>query len=167
MSLERSFANDYYFLINGAVYESKYTAQDGIERNTPYNGHFNSNIVAGKEFRVGRAAKNNIVGINLKSLWAGGKRYSAIDLDASIEEGQTVRDISNAFESQYPNYFRLDLQLNYRKNKPKITTEWRLDIQNFTNRENIFFDFYDSNSQSIQYAYQLSLIPVLSYRIEF
>ncbi len=167
VSLERSFANDYYFLINAAVFESKYTAQDGIERNTPYNGHFNSNMVAGKEFRVGRAAKNNIVGINIKSLWAGGKRYSPIDLEASIEEGQTVRDLSNAFESQYPNYFRLDLQLNYRKNKPKITTEWRLDIQNLTNRENIFFAFYDSNSQSIQYEYQLSLIPVLSYRIEF
>lgn len=167
ISLERAFANDYYFLINGALFESKYTAQDGVERNTPYNGHYNSNIVAGKEFRVGRTAKNNIVGINLKSLWAGGKRYSPIDLEASMEAGETVRDINQAFESQYPDYFRLDLQLNYRKNKPKITTEWRLDIQNLTNRQNVFLDFYEPNSQSIQYAYQLSLIPVLSYRIEF
>jgi len=167
LTLERVFAKGYYLLANGSIYEAKYTAKDGIERNSRYNGNFTNNILGGKEWKVGKNGKNNIFGINIKSSWSGNKRYTPIDLVQSIADGQEVRPKDGAFTAQYPDYYRMDIQVMFRRNKPKYTSEWRLDIQNLTNRENILEDFYSNSTQSIQYEYQLQRIPLISYRIEF
>ncbi|TRX57561.1 TonB-dependent receptor [Fulvivirga sp. M361] len=167
LSLEKSFSRGYYFIANGSIYEAKYTNQQGLTRNSRYNGNFGTNLLFGKEFKVGKNGKNNIFGVNVKSTFSGNRRFVPLDLQSSIAEGQEVRITDRAYEERYPNYFRLDLQLSLRKNKPNITSEWRLDIQNVTDRQNILETFYLRNTQDIGAAHQLGLIPVLSYRIEF
>ena len=48
MTLEKYFSNSYYFLVTGSLFESKYEGSDGIERNTPFNGKYVLNLLAGK-----------------------------------------------------------------------------------------------------------------------
>ena len=52
-------------------------------------------------------------------------------------------------------------------NKKRTTSTLALDIQNVTNRKNIQGTYFDLESEKMVESYQLPLIPVLSYRIEF
>jgi outer membrane receptor protein involved in Fe transport len=166
LTLEKFFTNNYYFLATTSLYDSKYTAADGIEHNTRFNGNFVANLTAGKEFKVGRN-KTNMIGVNTRVVWAGGKRYTPIKLEESIAKGKAVYDQVRSFEEQAPNYYRLDLRLSYRKNNPNASHIISLDIQNTTNRLNVYSKYYDEDKQEIKTSYQTGLIPVLNYRIEF
>ncbi len=165
LSLERRFSNNYFYLFNLSLYNSKFTPADGIERDTRFNGNFASNAIFGKEFLVGKNKKNNILGLNTKMNFSGNKRHTPIDLDLSREAGQAIRPITGLFSERLPNYFRLDVQLSYRKNKPGLTTEWRLDIQNLSNRNNVIgTQFFNPNIETLT---SFGIVPVLSYRLEW
>src|SRR5690606_29449536 len=84
MTLERYFADNYYFMITASVFDSKYKALDGVERNTLFNGNVVGNALFGKEFLIG--SRNNtrkVIGVNARVSSLGGRRYTPVDLEAS------------------------------------------------------------------------------------
>jgi hypothetical protein len=64
-------------------------------------------------------------------------------------------------------YFRVDLRLNWRKNKKRYTRTIAIDIQNVLNVQNEAYHYYDHVKEKVTTQYQLGLIPVLVYRIDF
>ena len=168
VTLEQKFLGDSYFLINATIYDSKYTGSDGLNRDSRYNGTFAYNILAGKEYVIGNK-KDRILGLNLKVSHAGNKRYTPISIPESLSQGKEVRLLKDAYSRRYPNYFRMDVQLTIRRNVnvSKTTTEFRLDIQNFTNRNNPVVDYLNFNSYKVEFEDQLGILPFMSYRIEF
>ncbi|MGB0525793.1 MAG: TonB-dependent receptor domain-containing protein, partial [Flammeovirgaceae bacterium] len=166
ITLEKFFTNNYYFLFTSSLFESKYKGSDGIERNTRFNNRYIFNILGGKEFKVGKD-KNNLIGVNLKGVWVGGNRYVPADVDASFAQGEAVYQWDRAFDVKVADYFRVDMRLSYRKNKKKHATIISLDIQNVTNRENIYTQFFDEDDMHVETVTQLGLLPVLNYRLEF
>ncbi|HEY3403356.1 MAG TPA: TonB-dependent receptor [Ohtaekwangia sp.] len=165
VSFEKSFSRNFYYLVNGSLFQSRFQIADGPERNTAYNGNYNYHVLIGKEFNV--RSGRDVLGVNLKVTGAGGRRYIPIDLAASVEAGQVVYELDNAFEPSLPDYFRTDLQLVYRRNKPKFAVEWRIDIQNVTDHVNPAYYYYDDPSESIRLKNQVGFLPIVSYRIEF
>lgn len=136
-------------------------------KETPvFNGNYTMNMLVGKEFHVGRAA-NNIIGINLRTLSAGGNRWTPVLPEASRQKGEGVYDWSRPFAEREGLYFRTDLRLSYRRNKPRHASIWSLDIQNVSNHRNVWGKYYDSREEEVKTEYQVGLIPVLSYRLEF
>jgi hypothetical protein len=119
----------------------------------------------GKEFKL--KGNRDVLGLNVKIIGAGGKRYVPIDLEKSIEQGRQVHDWENAFDPKLPDYFRADLQIVYRLNKPRYSTEWRLDVQNVSNHINPAYYYFDASTQRILLKYQVGILPIVSYRIEF
>ncbi|HSC37421.1 MAG TPA: TonB-dependent receptor, partial [Chitinophagaceae bacterium] len=97
-SLEKYLSNAYYYMINYSVYQSKYTASDGIERNTRFNGGYVGTLVAGKEFLS--PGKLKTYGINIKIIWAGGMRTTPIDSARSAQEAYTIYKEKQAFTLQ-------------------------------------------------------------------
>ncbi len=166
LTLEKFFTYNYYLMLTTSLFESKYTPLDGKEYDTRFNGNYIVNLLAGKEFKVGKK-KTNVLGINARMLLSGGNRTTPIDLEHSREEGRAVYEWDQRFEERLGSYFRTDLRISYRINKPKHSSIISLDIQNVTNQENIFSAYYDPVTQNIEKSYQLGLIPVLNYRIEF
>ncbi len=166
LTLEKYFTNNYYFLITGSIFESKYTGADNIERNTRFNSNHVANLIVGKEFKVGKAG-NNTLGLNARVIWSGGQRTIPINLEASIAENRTVYDWDRPFEEQLPNYFRMDIGLRYRKNKPKHSSIIALNVQNFTARYNVLDQYFSRSTGTIKTEEQLGLFPNISYRIEF
>ncbi len=166
LTLEKFFTNNFYYLMTASLYESKYTATDGIERSTRFNGNYITNFLAGKEFRVGKGGKN-LIGTNIKLLWAGGNRYTPIDLEKSREKGDAVYREDQAYAAQADAYFRSDIRVSFRKNNPKASYILSLDLQNVTNRQNMYAQYYDRKAKEIKTNYQMGLVPVLNYRIEF
>lgn len=166
-SLERSLTDDYYFLLSGSLYESKYTAADGIERDTRFNGNYAFSLTGGKEFLWSKADKQRVLGVNLRSVYLGGLRVTPIDASASRAQQQTVFIDEQAFSQQLSDYFKVDFRLSLRTNKEGRTSVWSLDLQNALNTQNVAFQFYDNVEGEVVTKFQLGLIPILTYRLEF
>ena len=122
--------------------------------------------LGGKEFKIGKR-KANILGINAKVIYSGGRRTTPIDLEASREQGRTVYFEDMPFASRNWPYKRLDFGLSYRINAKKMSHALLLDIQNVTGQQNIYSQYFSNAAQEIRAVYQTGLLPVFSYRLEF
>lgn len=165
LSLEKYLDNHYYFMWSNSLYESKYTASDGIERNTRFNGNYISNLVAGKEYVF--ADGKRTLGLNIRILYAGGYRYTPIDLEQSQQLGYTVYLDKEAYSKQNPAYLRSDLRISMKWNRKNFTSTLSLDIQNVTNRQNVYNQYYDITKGGLVTNYQTGIIPILNYKVEF
>ncbi len=169
-TLERFLNRGFYYLVTTSLYESKYKGSDGVERNTVFNGNYTFNGLIGKEFffpSKKEEGSNSSLLIDIKSTLNGGQRFVPIDLEASQQIGQTVYDYDQAFSERYPDYFRIDFKIGFKKNGKKITQEWAINIQNITNRKNVFSEGYSHSSRSIVTRYQTGLLPIGQYKIWF
>ena len=166
LTVQRFFNKGFYLLMSGSLYEAKYQAIDGKTRNTPFNSNFGLNLLTGKEFAMGQS-KQNMLGFNLRASWGGNRRYIPINLEVSQVLSEEVSDFSRAYENRLPDYWKIDFQLNYRVNRPKVTHVYRLDILNVTNRLNVASQFYNAETGRIENDTQPGIIPAVGYRIEF
>ncbi|KQC31722.1 hypothetical protein AAY42_10590 [Flagellimonas eckloniae] len=166
LTLEKFFSNQYYFLVTSSLFDSQYRAADGNWYDSRYNANYTFNVVGGKEFKAGKNG-NNIFGVNAKVLWNGGKRGTPVDLDYFDDTGfvRLLQDQRNAL--QFDDYWRIDASFSYRINRPKVAHIISLDIQNVTNRLNVDEEFFNTQTRMIETEYQLELLPLLNYRIEF
>ncbi len=166
LTVEKSLTAGIYLMSTTSLYQSKYTGRDGIERDSRFNGQYVQNLLAGKEWRVGKS-KTNIFAANIKLLAAGGNRTTPIDLEKSREKGRTERDWSRSYSEQLPAYFRTDLRVSYTKNRKRTTSTISLDIQNVTNRLNAFDRYYNKKEDRVKLITQTGMLPILNYRLEF
>ena len=169
LTVEKFFSRGYYGLLTTSLYQSKYTASDGIERNTAFNGRYVANLLAGKEWKLGKE-KRNAITTDIKVTYAGGRYYTPIDLAASQARGREVlKGDEYAYTSTYPDYFRLDFKVGYTLNSrtKKLSQSISLDLQNVTNNKNVFSQSYDDRSKSISTTYQLGFFPNFIYKIQF
>jgi len=166
LTVEKSLTAGIYLMSTTSIYQSKYTGRDGIERDSRFNGKYVQNLLAGKEWRVGKS-KTNIFAANIKLLAAGGNRTTPIDLEKSREKGRTERDWSRSYSEQLPAYFRTDLRVSYTRNKKRTTSTISLDIQNVTNRLNAFDRYYNKKEDRVKLITQTGMLPILNYRLEF
>lgn len=167
LTYERFLFKNLYYLLSASVYESKYQAANGNWYDTRFNTNYAATLTVGKEWTLSEERKNRIIGLNVKTVYVGGFRYTPIDLNASVAAGETKFDEARTYEQRMPDYFRLDLRASLKRNYAKLTTTLAIDIQNTTNRKNVGGQYFDEHTGDVKYWYQTSLIPVLSYRLEF
>ncbi|MBL4625351.1 MAG: TonB-dependent receptor [Flavobacteriales bacterium] len=165
ITLEKFFGKNYYFLISGSLFDSKYKGSDDIERNTAFNQNYTLNALAGVEVNLGKNGKHTL---NLNGKWniTGGNRIKPIDLEASKLAGSTKysKDIC---VDQYKGYSRADLEITYKQNRKRLTHEWSIEIQNLFNQKNTFREAYNKKNQEIITQYQLGFQPMFFYRVVF
>jgi len=166
ITFERYFNNGFYYLATGSIFDSKFKTLSGKEYQTKYASNYSLNILGGKEIKVGKT-KQNIFGFNGKIKYAGGNRYTPVDLEASILAGKKRVKPNSAYTAQIRDYFRIDLGLSYKINGKKSTHTFMIDIQNVTNRKNAHKKYFSSDKNKIIEAKQNGLIPVINYKIEF
>ncbi|MBI3133456.1 MAG: TonB-dependent receptor [Bacteroidetes bacterium] len=165
LTLERSFQKDYYFMLTGSLYQSSYTAMDGIERDSRYDAGYAANLLFGKEFKFGDQ-KNNTIAVNVKTSVIGGNRYTPIDLTASQNAGYTVLQ-NKPYSAKGDDIFFINLGVTYRLDKPRASHSIKIDIQNLTNNKAAVNEYYNQRTQEIEHSTQLSFIPNLVYTIKF
>lgn len=165
LTVERFFKQGYYFLITGTIFNSRYEGSDGVERNTAFNTGHVLNVLAGKEFKVGK--KGNVLAMNLKLTSVGGRYFTPVNYAASQQAGHTIYMDNIAFSEKQPDYFRSDLRISYRKEYRKSTLEVAVDLQNLTNHQNILERYYDVKKDKTVTVYQQSFFPVPTIRYTF
>lgn len=164
LTFQKFFTNSYYILATTSLFNAEFQPANGQWYQSRYNLKHLSNFVGGKEFVWGR---NRILGVNAKLVWTGGKRYLAVNLPESIQQGQAVFHMDDLYENQFPDYFRIDFGISLRLFHNKTEHIISLDVQNLTNRRNKWAEEYNPFTESLSYYNLAGIIPILNYRIEF
>lgn len=164
LTLERFLNNNFYFLITASLYESKYSGYDEVERNTAFNGNYALNALAGYEIPI---KKYNSVMLAFRTTYAGGRPYVPYDVNQTVLQKQEVLDWANAYEAKQDNYFRANLRIAFKRNKPRLSIEMAMDLQYRTNYTSVYERRIDPYTGEIHENYEMSLYPMASYRIQF
>jgi hypothetical protein len=169
LTIEKSFSNSWYMLLTGSVFNSTYKGNDGVSRSTDYNGRFATNMLAGYEPKLG---PNTVLITGAKITYAGGKLYSLPDIAASNTIGDFVVIDSTRNSERFHDYFRTDLRLGIRINRPKVTHELAVDLVNVFGTQNILDLTYSPDLASqgkypFLETYQLGFLPLFYYRVDF
>jgi outer membrane receptor protein involved in Fe transport len=173
ISIERFFDKNFYFLLNGSLFDSKYKSLEGVWRNTRYNNNYIVNILGGKEFKKLGKKQNQTLALNTKIFFEGGQRYIPLIRDAqgnvAVEpENDRYFDYSKTYNNKLDNIFLLNLSASYKFNRPRATHEIFLDLMNLTNSQARMAEYYDvSKPGKVGYTTQFGFFPNLMYRIYF
>lgn len=163
VTLEKFYDNNFYYLLTFSLYNSTYKGYDGVSRNTKFNGNYAINTLAGYSWQI---RKNNSLSVNAKVAYMGGRRYTP-----AIVSGGTVAereyDYSKAYENRLPDYFKIDLNLNFKMNFKHLALEWFLEVTNITNNKNIWLQYYNVNQQKERYIYQQGFMPMAGIKAYF
>ena len=166
VSLRRDFVGDYYYMATASLYRSFFTPFDGVERNTVFDGQFTFNVLGGKELRLDKEEKHRTLFVNTKIALTGGQWYKPVDLEASIAEDGTVWS-DDDYSAKGDAVFKWDLAVGVRRSYAKWSSEFKIDVQNVTANEAVVYEYYNSDTQSIEYGYQFPLLPVVSYKVSW
>ena len=172
-TLERFFDNNYYFLINGSLFESKYKSLEGIWRNTRYNNNYLVNILCGKEFKNLGKDHTQTLAINAKAFFEGGQRSIPLLRDSqgnvAVDPAKDrYWDYKKAYNKKLDNIYQLNLSVSYKFNRPKATHELFLDLMNITDNKSRMSEYYDENKPNkIGYLTEFGFFPNLMYRAYF
>ena len=174
LTVQKYFTKSFFFLFSGTIYDSKYRGSDGVLRSTSYNGAYVVNFLAGKEFSVG---SKNTIGIGIKATRAGGQRYGVVDVEQTEALKEVVFQDDGFNESQFDDYFRIDLKVSWRLNALKTSHEIGLDLVNVLNISNFLSWAYapsldpsvvnSPGYQPIAAKKQLGFLPIFYYKIDF
>lgn len=168
LTLEKFMTKGFYFLLTTSLFDSKYVGSNGKEFNTAFAGNYTFNMIGGKEFNVFKGGKKkNKITTDFKVVSNGGQRYTPILLEESRLAGRAVYDEENAFSEKNPAYFRFDLRIGFKRSGKKVSQEWVMDIQNVLNYQNVFQRTFNATAGEIQTSYQIGLLPIMQYRIQF
>lgn len=168
LTVEKFFSQGYYGLLTASFFDSKYTGSDGIERNSAFNNGYVVNLLAGKEFKIGKD-KRNAITFDMKATRAGGRYYTPVDLEQSRLAGIEILDEDNAYSERFDDYFRLDVKFGYQLNSKnrRLSQQFFIDLQNITNNENIFVKRYNEQTNQVNDVYQSGFFPDILYRLQF
>tara|TARA_B100000809_G_scaffold261243_1_gene309754 strand:+ start:5480 stop:7825 length:2346 start_codon:yes stop_codon:yes gene_type:complete len=166
LTIERYFADNFYYLLTGSFYESEYKTLNDKWIKTRFNGNYNGNFLLGKEFRVGKAEKNKSLLLSVKVGLQGGNRYNPIDLDQSIIDGETAY-VDEVYSEKGDDVFYANIAGSYRVNRKKTSHEFKLEFTNLTNNKAKVTEYYNDNNRKIEVGYQLPMIPNIMYILSF
>ena len=168
LTLEHYFADNYYVLLTGSVFESTYAGSDGVERSTAFNQRVVGNFLAGYELPFGKGKRHRLT-IDTKVTGAGGRPYSPVDLARSRQFQADVRDETRAFSLRYENYFKWDLKFGVQLNSAtrRFSQSWFIDFQNLTDNRNVFQRRYNPATDGVSTVFQSGFFPDFQYRVQF
>lgn len=163
-TLERFLHNGFYYLVTGSVFQSKYKGSDKVWRNTAFNTNFAVNVLIGKEFTLNSKSS---FGIDTKIGIAGGQRYTPFDVTGSQRAGYILFKETEAYSLRNSTYWRWDLKFSYNRNGKKVTQKWYVDLQNLTNRGNIYVRTLNPKTGITGEINQIGFFPNINYQVTF
>ena len=164
LTFERFMKRGYYYMVTASVYESKFKGGDGIERNTRLNQNYVLNLLGGKEWKI---KENNFFSVNGKFTVVGGTRYTPPDQEDSRAVSAVVYQMDKLYDGQWNTNYYLDISLNYKINRPKVSHNFILQAKNLMMQSDLIGFAYNYIEQYAQPMELAIVLPYFSYKIEF
>lgn len=165
LTLEQAFANRFYYMLTGSIFDAKYKGGDGVWRNTRYNKRFVANLLAGKEFVFSNG--KHLLDVNGRITVIGGECYSPV-LEAESKQAQRIiYDETRAFTEQFPAFVYGDISVNYRINHKCSSSVISLSVKNVLGQKVTLGHNYNFITGEIDLDKRVMTLPNLSYKLEF
>jgi hypothetical protein len=164
LTFERFLKKGYYYLITASIFNSKYKGGDGIEHDTRYNKHYVFNVLGGKEWVI---KNKNMLSLNGKITFAGGDHISPLDMQASLLKKEAVYDETRAFSDHKPSVVYMDFTINYKINHAHHSSTWSLKMINALGAKEYYEYRYNYKKNMMEMESEATIIPDISYKIEF
>ena len=158
--------NGFYYMITGSLFKSKYRGGDNVWRNTRLDKNYLLNLLAGKEWMVGKL-KQNVLSLNGRLFFQGGERYTPVNEERSQAEHDIVFDETKAYSKRFSPSINGDVSVSFRINKKRVSHEFSLQILNVGMRTGMHFYQYNEKTLEIEEKEGTGLIPNISYKIYF
>lgn len=166
ITFEQYMNKGFYYMLTGSLFKSKYKGGDNIWRDTRYDRGFSVNLVAGKEWMVGKQ-KQNILGVNTRLFFQGGDRYTPLDEEKTNQTHDIEFDETRAFSKKFNPAINGDISINYKINKKKISHEFSLKVLNIGGYTGMHYYKYNETTMKIKKEKGIGLMPNISYKIYF
>ncbi|RED93400.1 TonB-dependent receptor-like protein [Marinoscillum furvescens DSM 4134] len=149
---DRKIASGLYYRVGGSVFESGFTeSEEELHTDTG----FNLSASAGKEWNTSKKGKNKRFSVDVRGMMQGGQHYPEIGSSSMVNYYQVGT------------YVRADVRLVWTRFHENRTSSIALDLQNAAGIKNEAYRYYDSFTGQEETKYQLGLIPILAYRVEW
>ncbi len=160
LSLQKKMIGDFYGMVSGTYFRSRYTSLSGNEYDRSYDNRFFANVQLG--YRPSFSWE-----FSGKWTWSGGAPYTPFDEEASLAAGQGVLDTNRINGERYPDYHSLDLRVDKRFffNKSSVVTY--LSVWNVYNRQNVGSYYWNPFENEKDTVYNWGMLPVLGIEYEF
>ncbi|MBX7043939.1 MAG: TonB-dependent receptor [Ignavibacteria bacterium] len=152
--IQKALTTNYYGLINLSLFDAKYKALDGVERNSSFNNRFIFTILGG--YKPGKEWE-----ISGKFRYIGGRPFTPID---PADGTQLV----SRYNSEYlPDFNSLDLRVDKRWNFSGWTLITYLDVQNVYGKKNISGYRWNKYTNQIEANESIGVLPTIGINAIF
>ncbi len=166
LTLERFLNDDYYYLITGSLFKSRYMDANDQWHDTRYDRGFNFDFLFGKEWKI-NGSKNKFIGFNSRLNLMGGLKNSPLDVNSSLAEQTEILDETSPYTQQDAMVYFLDLSVTHRKNKEKYSSVWALQLKNALGSKSFYGHTYNYRTDTIDKDSLAVVLPNISWKIEF
>ncbi|MBB3700635.1 carboxypeptidase-like regulatory domain-containing protein [Flammeovirga yaeyamensis] len=164
VTLERSMVNGFYYMLSGSLYDSKYTDDLGVTRNTLFNRNYMATITAGKEIVV---KGNRLLGFNINATYLGGVPLTPYDEQASHDQQKIVYKENELYSIKGQDEIWMNFGITYKIPKKKSVRTWGLDMQNALLTEQTAGYKYNLREQKVEEDRVFFILPNFYYKITF
>lgn len=167
-TLERFLQSGYYYMATLSLFDSRYKDDLGDWHSTLFNTHYIINLLGGKEFTFRRKnGLNSVLGLNARIALSGYRPSSPVDLAATQEQQDIIYDESKPFTHTRKGISPVsDLSITYRVNYKKCSGTVAVQIKNLAGKQYMGQEF-NLATQQVEDLYFNSMIPFISYKMEF
>lgn len=166
ITFEKYMTDGYYYMVSASIFDSRYKTNSNKWYDTRYNRNFAMNVLAGKEWTVGKH-RQNILGVNGRLTFQGGDRYSPIDDSASLCEKNVVYDESKPFSKQFSPVLIGHITVSYKINKKGVAHEFAAKLANVFGYKDYYGHRFNFKENKVEPEKEANIVPSISYKIEF
>lgn len=152
--LQKALTTNFYGLLNFSLFEAKYKALDGIERQSSFNNEYLFTLVGGYKLKYGWE-------VAAKFRYAGGRPYTPIDPENGT---QLVSEYNSA---RLPDYNSLDLRVDKTLNFKNWTLVTYIDVQNVLNTKNVTAREWNKYTRMIEDNESIGVLPTIGINAIF
>lgn len=160
LTVQKKLAKDFYGLISGSWFRSRYKDGNDLWRNRCFDNRYNFSIEGGYK-------PNRNWEFSMRWIYAGGTPYTPMDIEASKLVQRPVYDSNRINVSRYPDYHSMNVRFDRRFHFTQTNLIFYLSAWNVYNRKNIAEYFWNDKKQKPDTIYQWLLLPIFGLEYEF
>ncbi|MCE1190310.1 MAG: TonB-dependent receptor [Ignavibacteria bacterium] len=158
--VQKKLAHDFYGVVSGTWFRSKYTGLDGVERNRLYDNQYIFNLSGGYK-------PDENWEFSARWVIAGGIPYTPFDAAASAIAGTGVTDDAKTNAERMPAYHSLNLRVDRRFFFEKSNLVVYISVWNAYNNQNVAQYYWNLKDNKQKTVYQWGALPILGMEYEF
>ncbi|MFQ5864933.1 MAG: TonB-dependent receptor plug domain-containing protein, partial [bacterium] len=158
--LQKKLAKNFYGLISGTYFKTRYRDHDGVWRNRIYDNRYAFNIEGGFK-------PNSKWEFSVRWTYAAGRPYTPYDVEASRDLRRGVFDQNKVNAERLPAYNSLNLRFDRRFHFSGSNLIFYFSVWNALNSENVWYHMWNETHNREDRILQFERTPVLGLEFEF